>query len=66
MSKKIKDLLDFDFPPETLPFNYQKWVVENNKEKSKHLKICHSKDYMTTKYELIPFYKPILMLGAQE
>lgn len=63
---KQKELLNLDHQIDFLPFNYKKWIIEDIKTKDKNNIICHSKDYMTTEYEIIPFYKPILILNESK
>ncbi len=61
MDKKNKDLIYNKVNP-TLPFNYKKWAVKEIKKRSEKKSICYSMDYMTSEYEIIPFYKPIIIL----
>ena len=58
-------ITDFSINPESLPFNYKKWIINKHKNETNYSD-CESRDYMTTKYEIIKFYKPIFILKLPE
>jgi len=45
-----------------LPFNSNKWKVSEVPDSKTEIEFCYSRDYMTSIYGMIPFYKPILLL----
>lgn len=58
--KNVNDFISKNIKDSNLPFNYSKWKIIKGREFNNNLSKCICYDYMTSAYEIIPFYKPII------